>query len=236
MGAKDVKSSFFKHFLSAVFPQIVSFLEFFSPLNIFGFKNQLSTFSHFKTYFAEMQELKYSSLKHFIIKFLSVTEHEFRPGGEVELSKDNVVWTVLNWGYDFLVEFDAKVNSEIPHDWSNIFHMTTLDDGPRLRLPSFMVWNVHKKFEVCFSVNGNDSYCVYQDYRLNQWYHFQISQVIIPTGGAQYKIRVNCNTVHEILNSQPRNFLEAKFYLSSPWRPSVGLHGTLSNLRITKEG
>ena len=165
-----------------------------------------------------------------------MTDREFRQAGEVELSKDNVVWTVLNWGYDFEIEFDAKVNSDIPQDWSNIFHMTTLDDGSHLCLPSFMVWNVDKKFEICFSVNGNDTHCVYQDYLLNQWYHFQISQVIIPTGGAQYIIKVNCNTVHEILNSKPRNVSEAKLYLSSPWRPSLGSHGTLSNLTITKEG
>ena len=175
-------------------------------------------------------------MKHFSIEFLTVTDHEYRQAGEVELSKDNVVWTVLNWGYDFEVEFDAKVNSDIPHDWSNIFHMTTLADGSRLRLPSFMVWNVENKFEVCFSVNGNDNYCVYQEYWLNQWYHFQISQRIIPTGEAQYRIKINCNTVHEILNKQPKNFPEAKLYLSSPWHPSLGSYGTLSNLTITKEG
>ena len=162
-----------------------------------------------------------------------MTEHEFRQAGEVELSKNNLVWTVLNWGHEFEIEFDAMVNSEILQDRSNVFHMSTLDDGSHV--PYFMVWN-NKMFEICFSVNGNDNYCVYQEYWLNQWYHFQISQRIIPNGGAKYIIKVNCNTVHEILNSKPRNFSEVKLYLSSPWRPSLGSHGTLSNLTITKEG
>ena len=173
-------------------------------------------------------------MKHFIIEFLSVTDHEFRQAGEVELSKDNLVWTVLNWGHEFEIEFDATVNSEIPQDRSNVFHMSTLDDGSHV--PHLMVWNGNKTFEICFSVNGNDNYCVYQEYWLNQWYHFQISQLIIPTGEAQYRIKINCNTVHEILNNQPKNFPEAKLYLSSPWHPSLGSYGILSNLTITKEG
>ena len=165
-----------------------------------------------------------------------MTDHEFRQAGEVELSKDNLVWTVLNWGHEFEIEFDAMVNSEIPQDRSNVFQMDDPIDHRFSHLPSLMVWNGDKKFEICFSVNGNDSYCVYQEYRLNQRYHFQISQRIIPTGEAQYRIKVNCNTVHEILNTQPRNFAETKLYLSSPWLPSLGSHGALSNLTITKEG
>ena len=112
--------------------------------------------------------------------------------------------------------------------------MSALDDGARL--PSFTVWNADKKFQICFFVNGNNNYCVYQEYRLNQWYHFQISQHIISTGEAQYRIKVNCITVHEILKSHPRDFPEAKLYLSSPLLPSLGSFGTLSNLTITKEG
>ena len=178
-------------------------------------------------------------MKHFSIEFLTVTDHEFRQAGEVELSKDNLVWTVSNWGYEIEIEFDIMVNSEISQEWSNVFHMIALDhDNAKLgsRLPSFMVWNDRKQFEMCFSVDGNGYHQTFHDYQLNQWYHFQISQVIIPTGGAQYIIKVNCNTVHKILNSKPRNLLEAKLYLSSPWRPSLGSHGTLSNLTITKEG
>ena len=174
-----------------------------------------------------------------IIDFFLVTDHEFRHVGEVELSRDNLVWTVLHWGNDFEIQFDAMVNSEIPQDWSNVFYMTTLDHDSALlgsRLPSFMVWNSEKKFEICFSVNGNDNYCIYHEYQLNQWYHFQISQFNNPTGEAVYRIRVNGNTVHEILNSKPTNFPEARLYLSSPWLPSLGSYGTLSNLSVKKKG
>ena len=48
---------------------------------------------------------------------------EFHNPGEVELSRDNLVWTVPNWGDEFEIEFDVMVNSEISQDWSNVFHM-----------------------------------------------------------------------------------------------------------------
>ena len=164
---------------------------------------------------------------------------EFHNPGEVELSRDNLVWTVSNWGYAIEIEFDVMVHSEISEDWSNVFHMIAIDhDNAQLgsRLPSFNVWNGGKKFEICFSVNGNDNYPIYIEYQLNQWYHFQISQLINPTGGAVYRIRVNGNTVHEIPNSKPKDFPEAKLYLSNPWLPSLGSYGTLSNLTVKKEG
>ena len=164
---------------------------------------------------------------------------EFHNPGEVELSRDNLAWTVSNWGHEIEIDFDVMVNSEISQDWSNVFHMIAIDhDNAQLgsRLPSFMVYNGAKQFEICFSVNGNDNYCIYQDYQLNQWYHFQISQLKNPTGEAVYRTRVNGNTVHEIPNSKPRNFPEAKLYLSNPWLPSLGSHGTLSNLTVTKGG
>ena len=164
---------------------------------------------------------------------------EFHNPGEVELSRDNLVWTVPNWGDEIEIEFDVMVNSEISQDWSNVFHMIAIDkDNAQLgsRLPSFMVWNSAKKFEICFSVNGDENYPIYVEYQLNEWYHFQISQFKIPTGGTVYRIRVNGNDVFEIQNLVPRNFPEAKLYLSNPWLPSLGSYGTLSNLIVTKKG
>ena len=171
--------------------------------------------------------------------FFFLSETEFHNPGEVELSRDNLVWTVPNWGYEIEIEFDIIVNSEISQEWSNVFHMIAADhDSTQVgsRVPSFMVWNDRKKFEICFTVNGNGYHQTFHEYQLNQWYHFQISQLINPTGEAVYRIRVDGNTVHEILNSKPRNFPEAKLYLSSPWLPSLGSYGTLSNLTVTKEG
>ena len=172
------------------------------------------------------------------MEFLFLSETGFHNPGEVELSRDNLVWTVPNWGYEIEIEFDVMVHSEISQDWSNVFHMIATDHDnaqPGSRLPSFMIWNGAKRFEICFSVNGNDNYCTYTEYQLNQWHHFQISQFINPTGEVVYRIRVNGNTVREITNSKPRNFPEAKLYLSSPWLPSLGSYGTLSNLTVKKE-
>ena len=173
------------------------------------------------------------------MEFLFLSDTEFHNPGEVELSRDNLVWTVSDWGYEIEIEFDVMVHSEISQDWCNVFHMIAIDhdnQGMGSRLPSFMVWNEAKKFEISFSVNGNDKYQTFYNYQLNQWYHFQISQLINPTGQAVYTISVNGNTVHEISNSKPRTFPEAKLYLSSPWLPSLGSYGTLSNLTVKKEG
>ena len=164
---------------------------------------------------------------------------EFHNPGSIELSKGNLVWTVPNWGYEIDIEFDIMVDSGISLEWSNVFLMTALDYASSKlggRLPNFHVWNGGKKFEIVFSVNGNDNYPTYVPYQWNQWYHFQISQLINTTGEAVYRIRVNGNTVLEIPNSEPRNFPKAKLYLSSPWNPSTGSYGTLSNLTVTKEG
>ena len=60
-----------------------------------------------------------------VLIFLSVTE--FHNPGNVELSRDNLVWTVPNWGYEIEIEFDVMVHSEISQDWSNVFHMIAID-------------------------------------------------------------------------------------------------------------
>ena len=51
---------------------------------------------------------------------------------------------------------------------------------------------------------------------------------------ALYSIKVDGNTINEKINPKPESFPRVKIYLSTPWLPSMGSHGTLSNLRITK--
>ena len=144
-----------------------------------------------------------------------------------------MVWSTTNWNSEFKIEFDIRVKTELPNKWQNIFHLTTgLDNGEGGRLPA--VWaNKEKYFHICNHVNGNTNYCKsFLDYKLNQLYHFEISQEKF-NGIVTYKIIVDGVILHEGPNTAPfEPQSEVKLYLSDPWYESFGPYGTLYNFKI----
>ena len=121
---------------------------------------------------------------------------------------------------------------EGPGSWTSLFHLTTGEDsGVGGRIPAVFV-NQDKYFHHCYHVNGDDNYCQNYDYELNKDYHFEISQNKNSEGEAVYSIKVNGETLHEIVNTTPLKFKDVKLYLSDPWFDTFAPFGRLSNLKI----
>ena len=151
------------------------------------------------------------------------------------MTKGNLVWSGV-WSDKFTIEFDVIVTSELTATYKNIFHVTTGGDNGALgnRIPA--VWaNKAKYFHICSGVNGNANYCRFYPYNLKQSYHFEISQKKNSNGEAVYEISVDGTIFHEGVNTTPKNFRNAKLYMSDPWSASFAPHGTLSNLMIINE-
>ena len=154
------------------------------------------------------------------------------------MTKDNQAWSTPVWNDEFTITFDVIVTSELTDDWHNIFHVTTGNDihTSGSRIPGVWV-NKGKYFHVCFGVSGNHNYCKNYNYNLDQLYHIEISQKKQSNEEALYTISVNGTIFHEVINTTPMIFQDAKLYLSDPWYKSFASYGTLSNLRINnKEG
>ena len=100
------------------------------------------------------------------------------------------------------------------------------------RIPAFLVFQ-NKRFGFRFRVNGNDNYGTNYDYELNKQYQIEISQEKNSDGEAVYKIIINGETFHEVINTTPSNFDNVLVYLSDVHYDTFGPFGSLANLRIS---
>ena len=124
------------------------------------------------------------------------------------------------------------VNKELPGSAKSLFHLTTGENsGEGGRIPAVFL-NPDKSFDTCYHVNGNTNYYKRYYYELNKEYHFVISQQKNSEGEAVYSIKVNGETLHEIVNTTPLKFKDVKLYLSDPWFDTFAPYGKLSNLKI----
>ena len=151
------------------------------------------------------------------------------------LTKGNHVWSTSDWSDEFKVEYDVIVNKDMPGTWKSLFHLTTgINNNYQVlgaRIPAVFV-NPSKFFHICNHVNGNTNYCQNYNYELNKEYHFEISQHKNSKGEAVYRINVNGETFHEVVNTTPLKFKDVKLYLSDPWYETFAPFGKLSNLKI----
>ena len=169
---------------------------------------------------------------HKIYSIYLVLSYGFAKLSDVELSKDNHVWSTSDWSDEFRIEFDITVEKELPGSWKSLFHLTTKENGGfGGRIPAVFL-NPAKYFHTCFHVNGNDNYCQNYNYELNKKYHFEISQENNENGQAVYQISVNGEVFHEVINTTPFGFKNVKLYLSDPWYDSFAPFGRLSDLKI----
>ena len=124
---------------------------------------------------------------------------------------------------------------EIPVNDVNVFRITNTDHnifGLGDRIPVLFVFH-SKKFGFRFRVNGNENYGYNYDYELNKQYQIEISQKKNSDGKAVYKIIINGETFHEVINTTPRNFDNAMLYLSDVHYDTFAPYGSLANLRIS---
>ena len=128
-------------------------------------------------------------------------------------------------------------------DVVNVFRITNTDNdyfrlgtdvsnGLGDRIPALFVFQ-NKQFGFRFHVNGNNNYDIQYDYELNKQYQIEISQKKNSDGEAVYKIIINGETFHEVINTAPRNFYNAMLYLSDVYYDTFAPYGSLANLRIS---
>ena len=158
-------------------------------------------------------------------------QHFFSKIGNVALTKGNLVWSTSDWSDEFKVEYDVIVTEELSQGWGNLFHVTTGEDmGEGSRIPAVFV-NQDKFFHICYNFNGTEYWHNY-NYKLNEEYHFEISQNKNSKGEAIYNIKVNGKTFHEIVNTTPTKFKDVMLYLSAPLYETFAPFGRLSNFKI----
>ena len=157
-------------------------------------------------------------------------QHFFSRIGNVALTKGKLVWSTSDWSDEFKVEYDVIVTEELSQGWGNLFHVTTGEDmGEGSRIPAVFV--NQDFFHICYNFNGTE-YCHNYNYKLNEEYHFEISQNKNSNGEAIYNIKVNGKTFHEIINTTPLKFQNVMLYLSNPWHETLAPFGKLSNFKI----
>ena len=151
------------------------------------------------------------------------------------MAKDNHVWSTADLNDEFRIEYDIIVNQEILDSWKSLFRITTGENtGEGGRIPAVFL-NPSKSLYNCYHVNGDTNYCHSYDYELNTDYHFEMSQQRNPNGEAVYRIFVNGELLHEIINTTPLKFQDVKLFLSDPWYDSFAPFGKLSNLKIISD-
>ena len=168
-------------------------------------------------------------------KCLISDETNFSIVGDVELTRGNHVWSIPKWSQEFRIEFDILVKMEINVNEVNVFRITNTDhnyEGLGCRIPAFFVFQ-SKRFGFRFHVNGNNNYAIQYDYELNKQYQIELSQKKNSDGESVYKIIINGETFHEVINTTPRNFDNAMLYLSDVHYDTFAPYGRLSNLTIS---
>ena len=161
-------------------------------------------------------------------------ESYFEISGDVSLTKNNLANTFYNWGMEFLISFDIEVFITEPNGWvTNVLHMTTGEEFGAYgnRIPALFV--TIQEFEFRSSVNGNHDHGFDFSYELNTSYHIVISQIKIDDDFV-YSISIDNNTVHSVINTEPKKFATTKVYLSSPWLGTFGDYGQVKNLWVAQ--
>ena len=151
------------------------------------------------------------------------------------MTRGNYVWSIPEWRQEFRIEFDILVEMELNVTEVNVFRITNTDNnyfGLGDRIPALFVYQ-NKRFGFRFHVNGNYNYAIQYDYELNKQYQIEISQKKNSDGKAIYKIIINGETIHEVINTTPRNFDNALLYLSDVHYDTFAPYGSLANLRIS---
>ena len=90
-----------------------------------------------------------------------------------------------------------------------------------------------KSFGFRFPANGELNNVFDFTYELNKQYHIEISQEKNSYGEAVYKIMINGETFHEVINTTPSHFDNARVYFSDDHRDTFGSYGSIANLRIS---
>ena len=136
-----------------------------------------------------------------------------------------------------MVSFEVLPTS-FQSGWANIIHMSIGNDHGRYGDRTPGVWfqpssssATTKKLTIYSAVNGypNYRYDSTKMFPLNTWIRVKIEQAD-ENGKATFRVYLDDEEVHEMINTQPRDFDNVKVYVSDPWYPPQA--GKIRNLLI----
>ena len=161
----------------------------------------------------------------------------FSQSGNVSVSKNNIAYTIQNYGPEFYVEFKLKIHKEPPNGWTNILHVT---DGSNIgahgnRFPALFLWysSTAKYFSFTTTINDNVNYVHNANgVKLNHNYHIIISQTYNKNEKLMYNIVIDDELVHSVENTNPISVDVVQVYLSDPWYASIGDIGELYDISV----
>ena len=136
------------------------------------------------------------------------------------MTKGNHVWSTPVWSEEFIIEFDIIVDTGLSSDVTNVFRVTTTKGNHGIcgdRIPTLFVFRNPKQFGFRFCVNGENNYGIGTTnyvYEMNKPYRIEISQRNNSNRDSIYKIIINGETFHEVINTTPTKFMDAMLYLS----------------------
>ena len=125
--------------------------------------------------------------------------------------------------------------------WANIFHMSIGKDLKQYGDRTPGVWfnpksnnATENKLYICSAVNGDRDYCYNsKDFPLNNWIKVKVEQTEVD-GNAMYRVYLDNEKVHEVVNTQPAEFDNVKVYVSDKWYNAQ--EGKIRNLIIDNRG
>ena len=156
------------------------------------------------------------------------------PSSEGDEKTDGLVWITSQWSDEFRIEFDIKMGLDVQNYTSGLINAISLYGDIGSKLAIFGVWAMKGNlFKICYpEVNENPNYCQTYPFKVNQLYHFEISQVKNDKKEATYKIKMDDKTVHEIVNKSPKYIFYCRLWLSYFTEETLANYGELANLKM----
>ena len=117
--------------------------------------------------------------------------------------------------------------------WSNILHVGLGGNSGQYgdRTPAIFSWPGTTQLAIHSAINGNKEYPMDPDpIPINQWTRVDMSQLCRSDGVYQFTLQIAGTIVHQITNTDAREFLDVKVYTGDNFYPAA--NAKIANLTI----
>ena len=158
----------------------------------------------------------------------------YRKLNEFTIQKNNLLTTLSLLGKQYSVSFQVFQSNWVSGNARSVIHLTLGGNGWPSgvygdRTPAVWLYP-NGKFHIASAVGGNRNY-VYNSasYQAKLWITVRISQ-LLSDSIYRYRIFINNETVHDVINTKPVEFKNIKVYAGDPF--SEPQPGSIRNLII----
>jgi len=138
--------------------------------------------------------------------------------------RNKIVQTRTTWSPEWTISFDIKPMGPSLSAFTNVLHMVANHGKDRYgrRIPMVSFRPNSTVLHICASIKANRNYCFNTPPLVqNQWSNVIISQRLGENGIYEYSIMLDGIVLHNVTNSRPRTFQNAKLYISNPRKQSA---------------